>query len=182
MSEDSKSSENSEQKRTTSRADLAAAGGIALLGVLLGAGVFRIPPGAGYDRIGPRFFPAVVAAGLVLLGVWLAVAAWRARKSQAAKEPTHGIKDMPWLPSQEKTNWKALGWLAAGLLVCLALFERGGFVPATSVLFWLAARGFGSRKPVRDALIAVALSVVVFLAFTRGLGLTLPAGVLGGLL
>ena len=68
------------------------------------------------------------------------------------------------------------------MLLCLALFERGGFVIASSALFWVAARGFGSRRPLRDAVIAVALAVVVFLAFTRGLGLSLPLGVLGGLL
>jgi len=68
------------------------------------------------------------------------------------------------------------------LLLCLALFERGGFVIASGALFWVAACGFGSRRPLRDAVIAVLLSVAVFLAFTRGLGLTLPLGVLGGVL
>jgi putative tricarboxylic transport membrane protein len=44
----------------------------------------------------------------------------------------------------------------------------------------LIARGFGSRRPVRDLGIAVALSVVVFYVFTLGLGLSLPAGPWGG--
>jgi putative tricarboxylic transport membrane protein len=158
-----------------------------VLGLLLGAGSFGIPPGVGYDRIGPRFFPSLVAAGLVLLGVWLAATALRRNKAKIAErkraeEQTHGTKDVPWLPDGDQTNWRALGFLAAGLLLCLALFERGGFVVASSVLFWMAARGFGSTRPVRDAVIAAVLSVVVFLAFTRGLGLTLPLGVLGGLL
>jgi putative tricarboxylic transport membrane protein len=140
------------------RAELAAAIGILLLGIALGVGSFGIPPGAGYDRIGPRFFPSVVAAGLVMLGVWLGVAALRATRTG----------------SQEATNWEALGYMAAGLVAGLALLERVGFVIASSVLFWVTARGFGSRKSMRDAVIAVGLSVVVYVAFTRGLGLVLP--------
>jgi putative tricarboxylic transport membrane protein len=181
----SKSSELSEQQRKTSFADLAAAVGIAVLGILLGAGSFGIPLGVGYDRIGPRFFPSVVAGGLALLGVWLAVTALRRDNAKiaerkTAEEQTHGTNSVPWLPDRDQTNWRALGFLAAGLLLCLALFERGGFVMASSVLFWVAACGFGSERPLRDAVIAVALAVAVFLAFTRGLGLMLPRGVLGG--
>ena len=168
LSEDSKPSENSTQRRNVWFAELAAAGGIAVLGLLLGAGIFGIPPGVGYDRIGPRFFPSLVAAGLVLLGAWLAAAGLRSATTANTSTGT----EFP-------TNWRALGFLAAALLLSLALFERGGFVVSSSALFWVAARGFGSRKPLRDAVIAVALGVAVFLAFTHGLGLTLPAGVWG---
>jgi len=44
------------------------------------------------------------------------------------------------------------------------------------VLFVLIARGFGSRRLVRDAIIAVVLSTVVFFIFTLALGLSLPKG------
>jgi putative tricarboxylic transport membrane protein len=155
----------------------------------------------GYDRIGPRFFPTVVAAGLVLLGVWLAAGAVHASRKNPPFDFAHGPepvegrhKERPrqagtgavatgteFSETDFRTNCRALGLLAAGLLLCLALLERGGFVIASSVLFWTAARGFGSRRPWRDAGVAVALAVVVFLAFTRGLGLALPLGVLGGL-
>ena len=98
----------------------------------------------------------------MLLGAWLAAAGLRgattANKFSGTEFPT---------------NWRALGFLAAALLLSLALFERGGFVVSSSALFWVAARGFGSRKPLRDAVIAVALGMAVFLAFTHGLGLTL---------
>jgi putative tricarboxylic transport membrane protein len=185
LRENTKSSENSEQKTRASFAELAAAGGIALLGIFLGVGSFSIPPGVGYDRIGPRFFPSLVAGGLTLLGVWLAATALRRGSAKiaerkTAEEQTHGTNSVPWLPGGDQTNWRALGFLAAGLLACLALFERAGFVMASSVLFWVAARGFGSRRPLRDAVIAVVLSVLVYVAFTRGLGLSLPGGVLGG--
>jgi len=153
--------------------------GIALLGVILGAGSFGIPFGAGYDRIGPRFFPSLVAAGLVLLGAWLAAEALRARKSPPHEKRAVATAEEKSSGADIRTNWRALGTLGAALLLGLALLERGGFVIAASALVWLAARSFGRERPARDAGIAVALSILVYLAFTRGLGLTLPAGVLG---
>jgi putative tricarboxylic transport membrane protein len=186
LSEHSKSSKNSEHNRRASLADLAAAVGIALLGVFIGAGSFSIPLGVGYDRIGPRFFPSLVAAGLVLLGLWLAVTGLRTtpkspRRRQCPRQAGRGTEaaETEFPDADIPTNWRALGYLAAGLLLCLALFERGGFVIASSTLFWVAAQGFGSRRPLRDVVVAVALAVAVFLAFTRELGLMLPLGVLG---
>ncbi|HAM56114.1 MAG TPA: hypothetical protein DCQ64_12195 [Candidatus Rokubacteria bacterium] len=46
------------------------------------------------------------------------------------------------------------------------------------MLFWLVARAFDERRPVRDALFAVAVSVAAYLLFGRVLDLPLPAGVL----
>jgi putative tricarboxylic transport membrane protein len=151
-------------------ADLAVAVAVIVLGIGVGAGSFGIPFGAGYDQIGPRFFPSVVAAGLTLLGSVLAVAALRAKglRPAAAEAANSGIS----------ANRRALGFLAAALLLNLILLERAGFVVASSALFWLAARGFGSERPVRDAVIALLLSLLVYAAFTQGLGLTLPRGIL----
>ena len=52
----------------------------------------------------------------------------------------------------------------------LAIESRNG----RSVLFAFAARGYGSRSPVRDLGIGVALTLPVFWLFTMGLGLSLP--------
>ena len=151
-------------------ADLAVAVAVIVLGICVGVGSFGIPLGAGYDRIGPRFFPSMVAAGLVLLGSALAVAAIRARVTRPAAAESAG--------TSISTNWVALGCLSVALLLNLFLLERAGFVIASSALFWLAASGFGSERPARDAVIAVLLSALVYVAFTRGLGLTLPLGIL----
>jgi len=50
-------------------------------GLLVLAGSFAIDFGAGYDRIGPRFFPWVVAAGLLVSGGTLA---WGVAKGRGA--------------------------------------------------------------------------------------------------
>ena len=58
--------------------------GVAALGVCLAVGSAGISLGTGYDRIGPRFFPYLVAIGLVMLGSWLAVAAIRGNRAKPA--------------------------------------------------------------------------------------------------
>ncbi len=143
--------------------------GVAALGVCLAVGSAGISLGTGYDRIGPRFFPYLVAIGLVMLGSWLAVAAIRGNRAK----PAAGENAEPNL----RINWQALGYLGLALLLNLVLLERAGFVISSSVLFWLAARAFHSRRPARDATVAVLLSLLVYFAFTRGLGLILPLGI-----
>ena len=62
----------------------------------------------------------------------------------------------------------------------MLLVERGGFVIASTALFWATARAFDPRHPARDAIFAVAVSVGAYLLFARVLQLPLPAGVLAG--
>ena len=74
----------------------------------------------------------------------------------------------------------AIGWLAAGILAYLLLAERGGFVVASAALFWFTARAFDSRRPYRDAVFSLLISVSAFLLFARVLQVSLPAGILAG--
>jgi putative tricarboxylic transport membrane protein len=139
-----------------------------MFGVSIVAGATQIDPGVGYDRIGPRFFPYAVGAGLMLLGLAVAVSPRRAR------DPA----DLPLLPF--RVQRPPLLYLSLAFASTLALFEPAGFVAAASLQFWLVARGFGSRRPVRDLMVAMLLAAAVYFGFTRGLGLTLPAGLLSG--
>ena len=152
------------------RGDLAIAVGVLALGIALMLGAVGIRFGVGYDRIGPRFFPYLISVGLMILGGWLGVAAMRGSGAEpSAEEPSeHSVS----------TNWSGLGYLILALLLNLLLLERVGFVMASAALFWLAARAFGSRRLTRDAIVAVLLAALVYQAFTRGLGLNLPSGVI----
>ena len=150
------------------------------LGVLaLGAGAtvvaFRLPESGGYARIGANFMPKVVAGALVLLGVWLLVelasGGWRDR-----------VADDPAERGEHAFHWGAFGWVTAGLLAQMALIGHAGFVVAAMVLFACVARGFGSRRPGRDAAVGVMLGLAVFLFFVRFLNVGLPAGWLKPLL
>ena len=54
-----------------------------------------------------------------------------------------------------------------------------GYLIATALLFFGAARVLGSRQLVRDIVVALVLTIVVYIAFTRFLDISLPEGVLG---
>jgi putative tricarboxylic transport membrane protein len=138
------------------------------LGVLaLGAGAALVtaslPSEGGYAGIGPNFVPALVAAGLVVLGAWLLFEAlsggWRNRVDQP--EAFHA---RPFL------------WISAGLFAHMALIGPAGFVAASTVLFTCVARGFGSRRFLRDLAVGVALAVAIYAFFTQFLTVSLPAG------
>ncbi|HSM88782.1 MAG TPA: tripartite tricarboxylate transporter TctB family protein, partial [Desulfobacterales bacterium] len=64
----------------------------------------------------------------------------------------------------------------------VALIAEAGFILATTVLFAATSRGFGSRRPWRDAAIGFALATLVWLAFDRGLGYRIGTGLVENLL
>lgn len=122
-------------------------------------------------RVGPRVIPYIVGGGLIVLGLWLAAEAVTGR----AARPTADSEDAdPTLP----TDWPTVGMLVASLVVYLLLIERAGFVIASALLFFGATFAMGSRRVIRDLAIGIALSLIVYLVFTRALDLRLPAGVL----
>jgi len=150
-------------------AEIALSLGVVALGTGVAAVTASLPSEGGYAGIGPNFIPAVVAAGIILLGVWLSIEAltggWRKRDEQSEVfEPS------PFL------------WVSAGLFAHMLLIGWAGFVVAGSVLFFCVARGFGSRRWLRDVAIAVALSVGIYLFFVKLLNVNLPAGWLAPLL
>jgi putative tricarboxylic transport membrane protein len=53
-----------------------------------------------------------------------------------------------------------------------------GYLISTSVLFAASAAILGSRNHIRDAVVAVGLTVAVYFLFSRGLSIYLPTGVL----
>lgn len=146
------------------QARLPVALGAAALGLVLLAGIPAIPPGAGYDRVGPRVVPLMVAVGLVLIGGWLTVV--RLTGGGA------GLKADP----HPQWNRRPLVFLGLAGVLFLVLVERAGFVVAAALQFWLVARGFHSRRPLRDMVAALLVSLAVYVSLTAGLGLSLPSG------
>ena len=72
--------------------------------------------------------------------------------------------------------------IAAALLIHLNILKPLGFVISGVFLFLCVAFAFGSRRFLRDGVVAVILVLVSYLGFTHGLGLQLPPGLLAGLL
>jgi putative tricarboxylic transport membrane protein len=121
-------------------------------------------------RARPGGFALFVLIGGAIAASAAAWRAWAERRTGGGAETQR---------SSARANVRALATLALALLVDVALLERLGFVLASALMFIIAARAFGSRGLARDALVGLALGALVHLAFTRGLGVTLPAGLLG---
>lgn len=157
------------------RAELALSLGVLALGIAAAVVAWQLPEGGGYARIGPNFVPKGVAAALVLLGVWLLAetftGGWRARVADEAQERG----EHPFLPS-------AFLWVVAGLAAQMALIHTAGFVLAAAALFACVARGFGSRRWLRDLVGGLVLGLAVFAFFVHFLNVNLPAGWLKPLL
>mgnify|MGYP003762958647 CR=1 FL=1 len=101
------------------------------------------------------------------------------RPAARATAPTTDSEDPdPTLP----TDWRAVILLTISLLFYLFLMIPAGFIIASAILFTGAAFAMGSKRVVRDLALGLVFSVAIYLAFTAGLGLRLPAGILSGVL
>ena len=145
--------------------------GIVALGLFFAWQTSAIEVSPSYARVGPRVFPWVVSFTLIALGLWLAREAWTGRWASGESSDTAPAFD-----------WRAFGLIGAGLVAHMALIGQAGFVIASTVLFVCVTRAFGNRRLPRSTAIGFVLALVVFIGFTRGLGLSLPAGVLAALL
>jgi len=152
-----------------SGAEIALSLGVVILGIGVAAVTATLPSEGGYAGIGPNFIPAVVAAGIILLGLWLSFEAftggWR-----KAPEHAEAFRESPFL------------WVSAGLFAHLVLIGWAGFVIAGTALFACVSRGFGSRRWVRNVAVGFALSLAIYVFFVKLLNVGLPAGWLAPLI
>ena len=148
---------------------------VLILGIAVALGTAQLSGAGGYARVGPNIAPAVIAGGLILLGLWLCYEAlsggWR-----------NAITDDPEERGEHRFHGTAFLWISLGLLAQILLINRAGFVLAQAALFALVARGFGSIKLPRDLAIGLVLGLSVFLFFVKFLNVNLPAGWLKPLL
>jgi len=150
-------------------AELALSLGVLTLGIGVAVGTAMLPSEGGYARVGPNVAPAMVAGGLILLGVWLLYealsAGWR-----------NSIPDEPAARGEHPFHPGAFVWVSLGLFAQMLLIHWAGFVLAAAVLFACVARGFGSVRLARDFAIGIVMGLGVFLFFVRFLNVNLPAG------
>ncbi|OQM74819.1 tripartite tricarboxylate transporter TctB family protein [Manganibacter manganicus] len=119
---------------------------------------------ASYSRIGPNAFPYAIAGVLLVLSIWTAVEAWRGE-----------------FPEREAENVGPIIWIVAGLAGQMLLLKTTGFSIATGVLFALTARGFGRGPLWMTVPLGIVISLVIWVVFSKGLQLSLPAGPLENL-
>jgi putative tricarboxylic transport membrane protein len=108
-------------------------------------------------------YPTFVLAGLALCAL-AAVVSGRATTTAVNQVPRTSVRGTAM-------------WIALALVINLVLAERAGFIVASASMFWLTARAFDDRHPLRDIAIAAMLSICAYLLFGRVLQLPLAAGV-----
>jgi putative tricarboxylic transport membrane protein len=152
-----------------SPAEIALSVGVLALGIGVVIGTALLPSEGGHSRIGPNFVPGVVGTGLIIVGVWLLYEAlaggWRNRPD-----------DSPEARSEHPFHARAFLWVTIGLFAHMILIGTAGFVIAGAVLLACVARGFGSRRFVRDLAIGFVLALAAFLFFVKFLNVNLPGG------
>ncbi|MFF8957463.1 tripartite tricarboxylate transporter TctB family protein [Streptomyces sp. NPDC014894] len=147
---------------------------------LLTIGVVTLLDGLGQatstsaSGVGAGFMPKVVGVLLITLSLALGVQVARGRRGEA--DEAEGDVDV------RSTRWVPLAVCAGAVLIFIAGVDTLGYVIVSALAFWLTAWACGARSHLKSAAIAVVLSIVVYLVFTRALGISLAAGVLEGVL
>lgn len=160
--------------------------GLVLLAIGAGllTGTFSVSALPGQDSLGPRLFPALIGAGLVMLGAAHFVQMRRkgdavpanvlanvpANVPEAAAVAAEADADLP------PGHWPTLAWVVAGIAAGAAIYNFLGFILAAIAIFVLTARGFAGHFRPLHVVIGIIVAVIVYVGFTQGLGLRLPVG------
>ncbi|MGY1681854.1 tripartite tricarboxylate transporter TctB family protein [Geodermatophilus sp. SYSU D01176] len=157
------------------RSELGVALFLGALGLLVVVSAMLLPESRiARGPVGPAAVPLVVGGLLVVTSVFLAVDVWRGGRG----EPEGGED----IELTGRSDWRTVLMLAAAFVANALLIEPLGWVFSGAILFWGSAFALGSRHYVRDAVIAVVLSIGSFYLFALGLGIVLPPGILRGIL
>jgi hypothetical protein len=132
------------------------------LAVVFGGSVLAVAshyPMGSLLRMGPGFFPCLIAALIVLLGAMLFVSGFRATP--------HALT--------ESIRWRSVLAIGAGIVLFAVLLQRAGLIPATLVLVLVSSLAEPRWRPRRVALLALAVTALVYLLFVTVLQIPVPA-------
>jgi putative tricarboxylic transport membrane protein len=154
--------------------ELVFAGSLLLLGaiVLIDTKNMVVPPGSG--SVGPQVFPTIIGIFIIAVAIFLIFEILRGNYGQPEGTEFGEIK--------ATTDFKTLGMVGASILTYPFLIERAGFVIASTVVFFGVGFAYGARKLVKNLIISLAFALIVYVTFTKGLSVELPAGLLKGIL
>jgi putative tricarboxylic transport membrane protein len=143
------------------------------LGGMILTQVSRIGTGAGFIVVGPRIFPTAVGVGILILGLFFLLRTTVFLDKDLAVEVT---------TEEATTDWSTTILSLLSLVVYASLLHPLGYTLATTLFFPVVARILGSTRLWRDIIVGLVLGLVIYLTFTRLLGVRLPAGLLTGIL
>lgn len=140
-------------------------GGIifAVFGCIVTFMTAQIKMPANLSEPGPRLFPYIAGAGMLICGIGMAIT--------AAQE-----KEEPFLTGD---GWKRLGVVALALVIYYLGLEWIGFMVSTPVFAFVIMLILSSGKKINKvvaAVIAVITTIVLYLLFQKVFMIFLPAG------
>jgi putative tricarboxylic transport membrane protein len=146
---------------------------VIILGGIILTQVSQIGTGAGFIVVGPRIFPTVVGVGILVLGLLFLLRTTVLLDNDLVAEV---------MTEEATTDWSTTILSLLSLVAYASLLHPLGYTLATALFFPVIGRILGSTRLQRDIIVGVALGLVIYLTFTRVLGVRLPAGLLTGIL
>jgi putative tricarboxylic transport membrane protein len=131
-----------------------------ILAVGVAAEGATITAGFGYDTVGPRAVPYMIAAGLFASGLSILMGAVRGGSAEMA-------------PGRD---WIAVAAISFALILQMLLVQPLGWIAVSTVAFAVVARVFGRLNMLQNLLFGLVLASTTFAVFNFGLGFRLPVG------
>ncbi|MEV0199345.1 tripartite tricarboxylate transporter TctB family protein [Nonomuraea sp. NPDC050691] len=163
-----------EEPRRWWRPELVLALVVLALGVLVIIGTLNVSAAASQLGIGPRFFPTLVGGAMIVVGVFYVIDVLRGGKGDP-EESEDVDADAP-------ADWRSVALVSGIFLAFVTVLNVVGWIIGSALLFFGLSLALGAEHKVRAAVVGVVVGVVTYLLFVKGLGVTLPAGWLRGVL
>ena len=125
------------------------------------------------DPLGPKAFPRLLGAGLVLTAIVLLYEMVRGRKTASAPSAAPPSDERG-----ERTAWMVVAAAAMWTLLYFLVFEPLGYVISTMLYLYPLMAFFNRGRRVTNALTTVLFCVISYLVFTKLLGVNLARGIL----
>ncbi|MEV0144235.1 MULTISPECIES: tripartite tricarboxylate transporter TctB family protein [unclassified Nonomuraea] len=144
------------------------------LGVLVIVGTLNVSAAGSQLGIGPRFFPTLVGGAMIVVGVFYVIDVLRGG---------HGDpEDSEDVDAGAPADWRSVALVSGIFLAFVTVLNVVGWVIGSALLFFGLSLALGAEHRVRAAVVGVVIGLVTYLLFVKGLGVTLPAGWLRGVL
>ena len=143
-----------------------------ILGLVYLAGTYNIPLNDAGDSVGPRSFPFLIAALVLICGVALIINDLRSKDR----------KPFSWGFASESGVWlRIIATMVVGIIYGLVL-DWLGYLIATFFFMILVTTLINVGRHKQNLIVSVLFSIISFISFALILKLSLPRGLLGGIL
>ena len=155
------------------KGELAFAGFLLLLGLVTIWDTSRMLVPDGTSVISPKSFSFAIGAFLSVTSVLLLSEILRG--NSGVPDGTEASDPF------QKADLKTMAQVVAAISANVILLDLLGFIVAATASFWGVAYSFGARKYLKDLVVAIVFSIIVYFGFTQGLNINLPAGIFADL-